>query len=233
MTPRGEERLERDRALLSRRHPGLVISVVDSRVEANGAIDIVIEEHEICLRYLIRLVFPDNYPEAAPDAYDSADVFKHVPDRHFYSSGKCCLWVDVNPRWSPSDPNGLCHFIDEQVTVFFVRQWLYDEGQGWVGPAHSHGWLAYVEYAIEKNVTLNQLIALLPALRGWDEGHRPCPCGSSERYWLCHREFVVSFRQAGPDSLEAFLLAIEGEAAKASAVRRPRHLGSRQVRPGR
>jgi hypothetical protein len=210
MTPRGRERLEQDQALLSESHPDLAISVVEGRVEANGPIDITVGEHEICLRYQIRLVLPDNYPETAPDAYDSSDAFEHVADRHFYSSGKCCLWVDVDPQWSSSDPGGLARFVNEQVAVFFLRQWLYDQGQGWKGPEHSHGWLAYVEYAIEKNVTLNQLIALLPALRGWDEGHRPCPCGSSERYWLCHREFVVSFRQAGPDSLEAFLLAIEG-----------------------
>jgi hypothetical protein len=159
------------------------------------------------------LVLPVDYPESAPDAYDSADAFKHVPDRHFYSSGKCCLWVDVNPQWSSSDPNGLVRFIDEQVTVFFLRQWLYDEGQGWIGAAHAHGWPAYVEYAIEKNVTLDQLMSLLPAFRGWDEGHRPCPCGSGECYWLCHREFIVPFRKAGP-GLESFLAAIEGEAAR-------------------
>jgi hypothetical protein len=217
-TPRGEERLGRDRALLSQRHPGLVISVVDSRVEVNGPINIVVGDSEICLRHQIRLVLPGDYPESAPDAYDSANAFPHIAERHFHLSGKCCLWVDVNPKWSSLDSIGLVRFIDEQVAVFFLRQWLFDEGQGWTGPQHSHGLVAYIEYAAEKGLNPKQLLEFLPALRGWDEGHQPCPCGSGNRYWLCHREFVVSFRKADPDEMTTFLAVLEGQVEKRGAA---------------
>ena len=208
-SPAGRGRLERDRASLALRQPGLRLSVGD-HVEARGKIVIEVGESEVVLSYAIRLVFPDDYPASPPTAYDDGNGLDYVADRHLYPDGGCCLWLDVAPRWSSLDPDGLTRFIDEDLAVFYVRQWLYDAGKGWVGPAYSHGLAAYLEYAADRGLTMEQLRLLLPAILGeWDEGARPCPCRSGGAFWLCHREFALTFRRADPEALRVFAEAIK------------------------
>lgn len=207
-TPAGQKRLERDRALLAPRHPGLSLGIVGNHVEARGSIVIEVGDAEIGLRYAVVLVFPDDYPESPPVAYDAGNGFAYEADRHFFPDGRCCLWLDVAPQWSSLDQNGLIRLIDEHLAVFYVRQWLYDSGNGWVGPAYPHGPTAYLEYAMEQGLSFEQLRRLVPAIRGWDEGARACPCGSGKAYWVCHREFALSFRRANPETIRLFLMAI-------------------------
>lgn len=216
--PAGQKRLDQDRGLLASRHPGLHIAVVRDHVEANGTIEVTVGESEIVLRYAIHLLFPEDYPESPPAAYDAGNGIPYTGDRHFFTNGRCCLWVDVAPKWSSLDPDALLDFLDEHVALFYVRQWLFDQGHGWTGPVYSHGWYAYIEYAIEQRVTFEELKALVPAIRGWDDGLRPCPCGSGTRYWFCHREFVRSFDRADAVALDGFLAWLEAERSSTKVV---------------
>lgn len=57
-------------------------------------------------RIRTRIEFPPDYPGHEPLAFDAAGRFKHDANHHFYTSGRCCLWLDVESRWRPDDPDG-------------------------------------------------------------------------------------------------------------------------------
>lgn len=90
-----------------------------------------------------RLIFPRNYPDVEPLAFDASKRFKPYPgktieDRHIYNTGQCCLWLPPQTSWRSSDPYALRDFLD-QLVIFFDRQLIYNDTGVWPGPA----WVAF------------------------------------------------------------------------------------------
>lgn len=215
----GGARLAQDRALISERYPGLVFHIDDQagRVYLDGELTLL-AECGVPTRIRVRVDFPANYPSQEPRAYDVANRFPHVPDRHFCPDGQCCLWLPPESRWNPSDPEGLCRFLEE-VAIFFDRQLVYDvEGKSsWPGGERGHGAAGYVEFVEELlNGDRGLLGALAPTFANISRIGRnsSCPCGSGRKYKRCHLGLVeeISHRVGVVKLRGAFRKYLEGAA---------------------
>lgn len=181
-------RLLRESEAVRAAYPHLSWEVRDERVWLEGALKLQSEcgvEH--CVQ--IRVEFPDNYPLSEPKAFDAADRFSHIANRHFYPDGRCCLWLPPLSGWKPDDPQALLHLL-HQTAIFFEKQFIYDVIQRWPGKQWGHNEMGYLEWFCEKlEISLNILPNFLPVWRResrWGAS-APCPCGSGLKYRRCHR----------------------------------------------
>jgi hypothetical protein len=150
-----------------------------------------------------RIEFGANYPDDEPRAFHLGTRFPHDGDHHFYPSGRCCLWLDVETRWKPSDPESLRRFLDE-LTAYYLRQLMMEANPKltWPGRARGHGYEGHLEHLKERlHMTLEQMPIMLGAFEGAVNRNAPCPCGRRVRYRKCHRNTIVRFRKlADPGS---------------------------------
>jgi hypothetical protein len=149
-----------------------------------------------------KLVFPRDYPQSEPVAYDAAQRFrahpeKDIKDRHLSTDGKCCLWLPPLSPWSATDPNALRGFLD-QLVVFWDRQLIYDDSGKWPGPAYEHdhkGYLQFVEEQLGGDSKLSRVLAPV-VLCGIPIGrNQHCPCGSHRKFKRCHLRTVEEIRR--------------------------------------
>lgn len=184
-------RLAHDRDLIAEFYPGLSyhLNSGSGQYSLKGTLILRAEcgvptDIEICI------VFPDNYPHAEPQAYDSANRFPHKMDRHFIADGRCCLWLPPKSQWNQYDADGLVGFID-QVALFFERQLICDAlgGNVWPGEEYEHGAKGYLQYIQETLHGDNQLTALFTPILTGDlivKRNAKCPCNSGLKYKRCH-----------------------------------------------
>jgi len=190
----GGLRLAHDRALLNRLHPQLSYGVDPETglVCLRGSLEYRLACN-VPTRVAVRIVFPPDYPRCEPTAYDDGNRFPHVADRHFYPSGRCCLWLPPESIWKPGDSDALVGYVD-QVALFFDRQ-LVCEAQPthrriqWPGGGRGHGIAGYLEYVRDVlGGDEGTVAALTPVLVGRRRigRNRQCPCGSTRKYKKCH-----------------------------------------------
>lgn len=149
----------------------------------------------------VRIVFPQDYPQQEPAAYDAEARFPHEADRHFYPDGRCCLWLPPESEWRADAPDALAIFLD-QVVVFFDRQFVYDalppHEKAWPGGERGHGLVGYLEYVRDVLGGDEALVtALAPALAGRRRigRNKKCPCGGGRKYKKCHMDRVATARR--------------------------------------
>lgn len=202
----GGARLAQDRATIAGVFPDLAWDVDDTAGSAtlSGTISLVAEECGVPTTLAVRVEFPRGYPKSEPRAYDDGDAFPHVPDRHFYPDGQCCLWLPPESRWDGDDPSGLRAFLEE-VAVFFDRQLVCDATGVWPGAARGHGFWGYVELVRDLLAGDDALVAVLaPVFAGSGAPGRndPCPCGHGRKYKKCHLPVVETVvERVGADRL--------------------------------
>jgi hypothetical protein len=143
-------------------------------------------------RISVRILFPRDYPDLEPAAYDAAGRFPVSDDRHIVAGGRFCLWLPPCSRWDKSDPNRLLRFLDE-VSVFLERQLIYDVTGVWPGPQYKHHAEGYEEFMLSVLGGRNDHFrALIPVILGQQHPGRNglCPCGSNRKYKRCHAQAV-------------------------------------------
>ncbi len=141
----------------------------------------------------IRVVFPKNYPDSEPTAFDAAGRFPVMADRHIVKDGQFCLWLPPCSRWDTDDPNRILRFLDE-VTVFLERQMTFEATGTWPGGQYKHGPHGYEEFMLAiLNGNAAYFASLFPVILGKvDPGrNEPCPCGSQKKYKRCHSDAVA------------------------------------------
>jgi hypothetical protein len=152
------------------------------------------------------IIFPDDYPEQEPLAYEVGRSFPHIADRHFYRDGGCCLWLPAESEWNSHDPSALIKFID-QVAVFFERQLIYDADpkKAWAWGERGHGVNGYIEFLQEAFGGDASLVHLfMPVLTGKAtlNTNVRCPCGKGKRYNQCHapqiERLIRQLKRANP-----------------------------------
>src|ERR1044071_9565643 len=153
-----------------------------------------------------RIEFTLRYPDEEPRALHLGSRFAHDGNHHFYTNGRCCLWLDVETRWKPADPEkSLQRFLDE-LKVFYLRQLMMEANPKltWPGRARGHGFEGHLEHLQERlHMSLEQMTVMLRALEGGVHRNAPCPCGRRVRYRKCHRTTIVRFRKlANPGAQE-------------------------------
>lgn len=141
----------------------------------------------------IRVVFPKNYPESEPTAFDATGRFPVSADRHIIKDGQFCLWLPPCSPWDKDDPNRLRRFLDE-VTVFLERQMTFEATGVWPGGQYKHGPRGYEEFMLTLlDGNAAHFTSLFPVILGKvDPGRNElCPCGSQKKYKRCHSDAVA------------------------------------------
>ncbi len=143
----------------------------------------------------IRLLFPRNYPDSEPTAFDARGRFPVSADRHIIKDGQFCLWLPPCSPWDKDDPNRLRRFLDE-VTVFLERQLIFDAtgGKIWPGNQYKHGAAGYEEFMLALlDGDDADLSSLFPVILGKIHPGRNeiCPCGSQKKYKRCHSDAIA------------------------------------------
>ena len=190
----GAERLTQDRALIRRDYPDLKygLNFRTRGVFLDGTITLK-AECGIPTRIKTRVIFPDDYPLHEPVAYDAADMFPHIADRHFFKDGGCCLWLPVESEWNPQDETTLFHFLD-QLSTFFERQLIYDASPVKIWPwgerGHKHRLTGYIEFVQDAlgggDASLFSKFEGLLSGREQIDPTSPCPCGRVKKFKYCH-----------------------------------------------
>ena len=194
----GGRRIEHDKALVAARFPRLTYRVDERRgtVEIVGPITLK-SESGIPEHISVRIALPPGYPREEPAVFDAGRRFlPHSPDRHFFSNGRCCLWLPPESRWSERDRDALDRFLDE-VLVFFERQLIYDVVGYFPGEDRAHGIAGFLEYFLDAQDGEVQVVdRLLPLIFGSKKVSRnaPCPCGSGRKFKRCHSDFVETMQ---------------------------------------
>lgn len=211
------KRLASDQLAIAESYPGLTFrtDVHKRRCYLEGEI-VHISPCGTPTRIQIRLEFSRGYPDQEPLVYETGHHFPHIADRHFYCTGRCCLWIDEESTWLTDQQQSLKNFLDG-VVVFFDRQIVYDSmpvsERRWPGGERGHGILGYFQYALELvggNVAL--LFQLLPMTKG---GHgrlrnKACPCGSTIKFKRCHLHTVENIaRSIKPSHLQWLMQGIK------------------------
>jgi hypothetical protein len=210
-------RFEEDRRVLAEVFPGVmhIVNMDGSGAVAEGPVEVDVGAG--CFEPVeIRLVFDGDYPARPPRVFDRAGRWRPAMDRHLYSNGEFCLWLDRVDVPDVATPAGLDRFL-KRLLVFFHDQFVYDDLGRWPGPEWPHGpEAAYAQHLIERLriEDIGSFRSLWPILLG--EARRPdraCPCGSGLVYGHCHREAVedlswiaeLGIRDLLPDAVEGRL----------------------------
>ena len=194
----GKARLEHDRRIVEREQPGLIY-----RTQPDGSLALVgsfffklasgTPQHVDT-----KIVFPDDYPNREPKAYEQAGRFPRDADHHLYPDGRACLWLDVESPWRPADPDALAGFLD-QLRVFYWRQLMAEAEPrlGFPGKWRAHGAAGHLEYLAEVlRMPIDHLPTMARAIAGGVSRNAACPCGrpGRVRYRKCHGPAIRRFR---------------------------------------
>jgi hypothetical protein len=191
-------RFKADTALIAENFPTLVFRIDEETqlVFLEGPIAIR-SDCGITTSIETRLIFPRNYPEVEPLAFDATGRFKPCPgktieDRHIYSTGQCCLWLPPRTPWRSSNPYALRDFLD-QLVVFFDRQLIYDDADVWPGPAYGHreeGYRQFIQEELQNDPDLAHALTPLIMRKIFVGRNEDCPCGSKRKFKKCHLRIV-------------------------------------------
>jgi hypothetical protein len=180
---RRTRRLQADAMLLAENYPDLKLKRTDESDAFVGCIHIG-SASGITIPIEIRIELPARYPEAEPEAVDSASRFTHEADAHFFPDGTCCLWLPWESPWNGRGVNAIVEFMD-QVAAFFFKQLIFEANgrKSWPGPARSHSSKGYQEFVCEMlGIELATLGSFLPVLADWrnSDKFQLCPCGRAQ-----------------------------------------------------
>lgn len=210
-------RFEEDRVILAEVFPRVrhFVSMDGSGAVAEGEVEVDVGAG--CFEPVhIRMVFGGDYPARPPRIFDGARRWQPENDRHLYSTGEFCLWLDRADVPDVKSPTGLGLFL-KRLLVFLRDQFVYDDLHRWPGPEWPHGQqAAYAQHLIEQlGVSEPEPFRRLwPALLGAPQRpDRACPCGSGLVYGSCHRRTVedlswvreLGVRDLLPDAVEGRL----------------------------
>jgi hypothetical protein len=153
--------------------------------------------------------FPGDYPRSEPWAVQTPARFRYEADRHFYASGRCCLWLPVQSPWRRRDPNAFRSFVD-QLVIFYHRQLVMDAnpGSAFPGPQWDHGADGYIAYfATEWRLPRGAIRRILSG----PAPTQPCPCGSGKGFVQCHQAWASRFRRLAGPEMTALVIARLGK----------------------
>lgn len=167
--------------------------------------------------YWIEARFSDSFPSAEPKVFEVGGRVPRIADRHVYeSSGRCCTcvweeWILGEP------PHTLESFMQGPVNDYFVSQLHFEQTGIWPYGERSHGSVGVFEaccdlLGITRDVfehdirtCINLLFYLAePGLKG----HRPCPCGSGDKFRSCHRTDLENLARRVTPSMAKQLLQL-------------------------
>jgi len=144
--------------------------------------------------FLIKIIFPDNYPDELPRVYETGNRIKiKDANTHFYKDGSACLFFPTERYLHfPKDKIfQLEKFLDGPVKSFFFSQLYYIYHNKWPFGQRPHDEKGLLEFYGETldipcdKKSISQALSYL--LKPQIKGHWFCPCGN-EKLRKCHVE---------------------------------------------
>lgn len=181
-------------------YPHLHFCVRGQVVYVTGSFPIRQDSVEID-RFLVEIQLPFDFPRGIPRVREIGRRIPRIADRHMYSDGTACLFVDED--WIIANPEGTdwLTFLKGPVRNFFIGQCLVEAGAGWPFGERSHGAKGILECYTELTGANDLCIAynyLQTLSKKKVKGHWPCPCGSGMKIRDCHKLAIYSLRQRIP-----------------------------------
>ncbi len=190
---RGGRLLLTERALVEEPYPDLAFRVdPDSSLMCLAGNLTLRADCGVPTEIFIRIVFPTDYPDSEPAAYDTLGRFPVSDDRHIVKGGRFCLWLPPCSRWDKDDPSRLLRFLDE-VVVFLERQLVYDVTGVWPGAQYKHRIEGYEEFMLSVLGGREDYFRIFfPVILGQEHLGRNslCLCGSGKKYKRCHAQAI-------------------------------------------
>lgn len=163
-----------------------------------------LEGKELIGDFLIKIVFPDNYPDDLPKVYETGNRIEiKNANTHFYPDGHACLFYPTERylHFPKDEVFQLKDFLDGPVNSFFFSQLFYIYYNKWPLGQRSHDIKGLLEFYGEiLNIPKNKKSiskALSYLLKPQIKGHWFCPCGS-DKLRKCHIEKFRSLNNKIP-----------------------------------
>ena len=179
-----------------RQYPGLRYHIENNKFIICGSFGVFkkLEEGFFFEDFLIKIVFPDNYPDDLPKVYETGGRIKiKNANTHFNNDESACLFYPTEKYlyFSENKTSQLKEFLDGPVKSFFFSQIYYIYHNKWPFGQRSHNIKGLLEFYGENlDIPCDQvsiLKALSYLLKTHIKGHWACPCGN-EKIRKCHIE---------------------------------------------
>ena len=180
-------------------HPNLHIAVDEGgRLLIRGTLSVE-SDGDVLDRFLIEILFPENYPKGVPVVREIGGRLPWDRARHVNpEDGSACLFIR-DERWR-AWPVGSSFrsFLDVPVRNYFLGQSFVEMGLPWPFGQWEHGEIGVEEFYKELLATddLSVVQAYLECLSAKKlKDHWACPCGSGRRIMQCHWKRVTELRK--------------------------------------
>ena len=189
---------ERLRPVLEAEFPYLHLRVRDGYTVLAGDFPIV-ENGRIIDSFSIEVVVPpEGTHGAVAKVRETGGRIPPVADRHVYSDGTACLFIEAEYWFRHPRGLNLVEYLHGPVKTYFVGQVFYEVEGRWPFGERAHGAAGDVEFfaplvgSRDPRVIRSFLeMVVAKKLRStWR-----CPCGSGHRLWGCHDAVVRKLRE--------------------------------------
>lgn len=188
---------ERLRPELETEFPYLHLRVRDGYTVFVGDFPIV-EDSRVIDSFSIEVTVPPGGTHSAVAIVrETGGRIPRVADRHVFSDGTSCLFIEAEYWLRHPGGLSLIEFLRGPVRAYFVGQMFYEAEGRWPFGERAHGAAGDVEFyaplvgSHDPRVIRSflEMVAAKKLRSTWR-----CPCGSGHRLWGCHDDIVRKLR---------------------------------------
>jgi hypothetical protein len=188
---------ERMLPLLEAEFPYLHVGVRESYTVLSGDLPIVLDGRVVDSFAIDVMIPPDGTPHAVPIVREVGGRIPWIADRHVFSNGEACLFIEAEYWYKHPDGMDLLEFLRGPITSYFIGQMSYEQEKRWPFGERSHGALGVVEFwaplvGSRDLQVIKKFLEMVVAKKLRSTWR--CPCGSGHRLWGCHGETVRKLR---------------------------------------
>lgn len=148
--------------------------------------------------FIIEIKIPNNFPEEVPEVRETGNKIPKIADRHFYPSGRACLFLlEERHKYLPNGTT-IIEFIEGPIKSFFIGQAGFTQTGKWIFGERAHNEEGIIDYY--KNIIgtddaeiVTRFIEYLS--KNKVKGHWECYCGSKKRMRNCHFKTLLKTRE--------------------------------------
>lgn len=190
-------------------NPELLEAVKNSIKENLSTLHFVMENDVVLIRgalhlpelndfYSIEIEILPDYPKSVPLVREIGGRIPRNGERHIWTSGDCCLFVEEeNFRYYPEGTT-IKDFIQKVVTGHFINQKHFELTGKWLNGDRSHGLKGKLEFYKEELGTKNLRIIfsfIQNLAKDTIRDYQICFCGSMKKLGNCHFRFLREYRK--------------------------------------
>ncbi len=185
---------EKEKESVRNTNPKLVFSTNDDLIILEGKLEFYasFNNQEISDSYLIRIIFPNEYPNYLPEAYE---IGNRIPENyHKNTDTSLCLGAPPDQIQKFNVEPNILNYINNLVIPYLYRFSFIEKFGKAPFDDYSHGALGLLEYYFDY-FDINSIPLLgkffLLILENTYRGHSICPCGSNKKIRICHGSKIM------------------------------------------